>query len=144
MAQYNLNISHNNLNENITYSEAVELLNDYKYHRVGQPIAIIFYDDNNERQLMLAIGKRDYTDPINGVNSGEDFYEIINKKDLAGDDSVVIIIKDNDVYMRGVDPLGNTCDYRLLNKKHANYPTEDTDIVTAGYLVEWCSFQEIK
>jgi hypothetical protein len=144
MAQYNLNISHNNLNENITYSEAINLLNEYEYHRVGQPIAIVYYDENNERQLMLAIGKRDYTDPIGGKSKGEGFYELINKNELADGNSHFMVIKNGDVYIRGIDSTDSIHDYKILNRKCIIEQVEDTDIVTMGYLSEWGAFQNIE
>lgn len=77
MAQYKLNISHNDPDKHINYNEAIEMLNDYKFHKVGQPIAVVYYDDNNKRQLMLAVGKMNYND-IEGKDHGSEFYEIIN------------------------------------------------------------------
>ena len=140
MAQYNLNISHNDLNENIKYDDAIKLLNEYKHHRVGQPLAVIYYNDLNERQLMLAIGKQNG----NGKYNGEDFYELINKKDLSDDNSHFMVIKNDEVYIRGIDSNKSIHDYKILNKKCIENIVEDTDIVTAGYLSAWCSFQNLE
>lgn len=77
MAQYKLNISHNDPDKHINYNEAIEMLDNYKFHKVGQPIAVVYYDDNDKRQLMLAVGKMNYND-IEGKDHGSEFYEIIN------------------------------------------------------------------
>lgn len=78
MAQYKLNISHNDPTKRISYNEAIDMLNNYKFHKVGQPIAIVYYDDNNKRQLMLAVGKMNYDDNEGRKQYGPEYYEIIN------------------------------------------------------------------
>lgn len=78
MAQYKLNISHNNPDEHINYDEAINMLDSYKYHKIGQPIAIVYYDDDDRRQLILAVGKINSQDGFEGRDCGPEFYEIIN------------------------------------------------------------------
>ena len=93
MADYQLNISHNQ-NYNISKGEAIEILNSYKRHRIGQPIAIA-YTENGKRELLLAIGKRNYDDPIGDRGFGEEFYEIINSGDGGdGEDLMWEILTD--------------------------------------------------
>lgn len=81
MADYQLNISHNNNYNEIDLNGAIDILNNYAKHRIGQPIAIAYTDDNGERKLLLAIGKRNYVDSIDGRSYGPEFYEIINDDD---------------------------------------------------------------
>lgn len=76
MADYTLNISHNS-EACVDLTAAIELLDNYKKHKIGQPIAVTYYSDN-EIKLLLAIGKRDCNQPIDGRNYGKEFYEIIN------------------------------------------------------------------
>ena len=61
------------------YNTAINILNDFEGHYVGQPIAIVYLDEEQNRKLLLAIGKRDCeNDQIAGRNHGPEFYEIIN------------------------------------------------------------------
>lgn len=143
MASYKLNISHNNINEEISYSEAIDLLNNYKKHRSGQPLVIIYYDENNNRQLLFAVGKRDFTDPLDdGRINGEEFYEIVNKNNI-GESSQIMFVKNGDIYIRGIDYTGARSDYKILNERSINEQLNDQDIVTNGYLKVWSSFQNI-
>ena len=50
---------------------AIHILNEYKHHSIGQPIALL-YKSNKEIKLLLAIGKKE-----GGGDSS--YYEIINK-----------------------------------------------------------------
>ena len=77
MAEYQLNIAHNNNYDEIDLNGAIEVLDNYNRHRIGQPIAVAYTEDG-ERKLLLAIGKRNYTNPIGERTYGPEFYEIIN------------------------------------------------------------------
>lgn len=142
MARYNLNLSHNNINEQITYSEAIDLLNNYQKHKVGQPLVIIYYE-NQKRKMLFAVGKRNYTDPIDGRINGEEFYEIINKNNI-GESSQVMVLINGELYIQGIDYSNNPTNYKLLNEKHVESQTNSTDIITKGYLDAWSTFQNIE
>lgn len=62
---------------------AIYVLDNYTGHYVGQPIAIVYLNEESERHLLLALGKRDCENepiPVPGGyrNYGPEFYEIIN------------------------------------------------------------------
>lgn len=76
MKSYKLKILRND--DPVTSRDAaIEILNNYEDHHVGQPISIVYLKDN-ERNVLFAIGKRDSeNEQIDGRNHGEEFYDII-------------------------------------------------------------------
>lgn len=78
MTNYKLKILRNG-EPVVNYNAAISILDNFKGHYVGQPIAIVYFDDSQNRKLLLAVGKRDCeNDQIDGRNYGSEFYEIIN------------------------------------------------------------------
>ncbi len=54
---------------------AVQLLNSYKYHAIGQPISLSYKDAaTNSTKVLFAVGKKNGE----GENCGADYYDIIN------------------------------------------------------------------
>jgi hypothetical protein len=74
MFEYELQLLRNNNvleNRNV----AIQLLNSYKYHAVGQPISLLYTDPNtNTVKTLFAVGKKNGE----GSNCGSDYYDIIN------------------------------------------------------------------
>lgn len=63
------------------YDVAINILNTFEGHYIGQPIAILYFDEEQNRRVILAMGRRDCeTEQIEGRNYGPEFYDIINDK----------------------------------------------------------------
>ena len=61
------------------YDVAINILDTFEGHYIGQPIAILYLDEDQNRRVILAMGKRDCeTEQIEGRNYGPEFYDIIN------------------------------------------------------------------
>lgn len=62
------------------YDTALAVLNSYQYHRIGQPVAVRYYDADQKIAVLFAIGKKDCEDIVPGEpNCGPEFYDIINR-----------------------------------------------------------------
>lgn len=58
---------------------AMQLLNSYEHHLVGQPVVLYYKDANNGKtNVLFAVGKRNHDNTLNGRHSGPEFYDIIN------------------------------------------------------------------
>lgn len=59
--------------------EALQFLNSYKFHLIGQPICIYYISDaTSEVMSIFAIGRKNG----DGELCGSDYYEIINSTDI--------------------------------------------------------------
>ena len=64
-----------------SYDSAINVLNNFDKHLIGQPLSILYNDDNGKIQTVFAIGLKNYTDVADGeLTYGKDFYQIINEK----------------------------------------------------------------
>lgn len=64
-----------------SYDSAINVLNNFDKHLIGQPLSILYNDDNGNVQTVFAIGLKNYTDVADGeLTYGKDFYQIINEK----------------------------------------------------------------
>jgi hypothetical protein len=83
MTEYQLQILRN-MDVLPNYDTAIAVLNSYKYHRVGQPVALL-YKQGNEVRVIFAIGKKDCDSVQPGEpDCGSTFYDIINRNSQGG------------------------------------------------------------
>ena len=83
MTEYQLQILRN-ASVLTNYDTAIAVLNAYQYHHVGQPLAVRYYDSNQNVAVLFAIGKKNCEDVVPGEPTcGPDFYDIINRNSGA-------------------------------------------------------------
>lgn len=59
--------------------EAIQFLNSYKYHLIGQPICVYYTSDATSEVLsLLAVGRKNGE----GVFNGKEYYDIINSTNV--------------------------------------------------------------
>lgn len=81
MADYELSILRNTTPVE-SREEAIAILNAFEGHMIGQPISILYNDDQGKINVLFAVGKKNVTDIEAGYPiSGEDFYDIIGEVD---------------------------------------------------------------
>lgn len=83
MADYELSILRNTEPVD-SKNEAIAILDSFDNHMIGQPISILYHDDesNNELKLLFAVGKKNaYDTPVGEEPFGKDFYDIIGETD---------------------------------------------------------------
>lgn len=56
---------------------AIDLLNAYNRHAIGQPVMLYYKDTDNSVKALFAVGKKNYNETT-GTDHGPDFYDIIN------------------------------------------------------------------
>lgn len=81
MADYELSILRNT--EPIESKElAISVLDSFDNHIIGQPISLLYYNNDNELKVLFAVGKKNAYDIQPGeVNYGRDFYDLIGEID---------------------------------------------------------------
>lgn len=81
MANYELSLLRNT--EPIESKEfAIQILDNFDNHIIGQPISLLYYNKDNELKVLFAVGKKNAYDIQPGqVNYGRDFYDLIGEID---------------------------------------------------------------
>ena len=79
MADYSLNILRNTTPvEN--KDAAISILNQFEDHMIGQPISLLYYNEDGTISILFAIGKKNASDVLSGDETcGSDFYDIIGE-----------------------------------------------------------------
>lgn len=79
MADYSLNILRNTTPvEN--KDSAISILNQFEDHMIGQPISLLYYNEDGTISILFAIGKKNASDVLSGEEiCGPDFYDIIGE-----------------------------------------------------------------
>ena len=104
------------------YDTAMAVLNSYQYHHVGQPLAVRYYDSDQNVAVLFAIGKKDCEDVIPGEpNCGPDFYDIINRNSGA----VTAVMKWR--------MLGGSIDQEVTHALYTGPHSDLTDIDAADF-----------
>lgn len=79
MADYSLNILRNETPIE-SKEAAIVVLDQFEDHMIGQPISLLYYNDNQEVRILFAIGKKNASDvQAGGEKCGPDFYDIIGE-----------------------------------------------------------------
>lgn len=93
-----------------SYDIAINILNSFEKHLIGQPLSILYTNDEGKTAAVFAIGIKNYTDVATGEPlCGSDFYQIINEQNfdffwkqyqnetLTSTGEVINIIKSNTI-----------------------------------------------